>query len=69
MRGWRPGEWINAGVVALRADPARPGHLRGAGVAVSSVSVQKPSLDEVFLAITGQPTESETTDTTSEEVR
>ena len=41
--------------------------LRGAGVAISSVSVQKPSLDEVFLALTGLPTD--TTDTASEEVR
>ena len=31
--------------------------LRAAGVPVTSMSVQKPSLDEVFLALTGQPTD------------
>ncbi|MFY0406598.1 ATP-binding cassette domain-containing protein [Solicola sp. PLA-1-18] len=30
--------------------------LRDAGVAVAQLSVRKPSLDEVFLALTGQPT-------------
>ncbi len=44
--------------------------LRGAHVPVTSVSVQKPSLDEVFLALTGQPTDSaDTTDTTEEVAR
>ena len=41
--------------------------LRSAGVPITSVSVQKPSLDEVFLALTGQPTDS--TDTTEEVAR
>jgi ABC-2 type transport system ATP-binding protein len=31
--------------------------LRQAGVPIASISVAKPSLDEVFLAITGQPEE------------
>ena len=31
--------------------------LRTAGVSISSVSVAKPSLDEVFLALTGHPAE------------
>jgi ABC-2 type transport system ATP-binding protein len=34
--------------------------LRSAGVSIASVSVQKPSLDEVFLALTGHDTHSDT---------
>ena len=44
--------------------------LRDQGIAVDSVSVQKPSLDEVFLALTGHDTgetdNDQTTDTTPE---
>ena len=42
--------------------------LRGAQVPVTSVSVQKPSLDEVFLALTGQPTDTTDNADTTEEV-
>lgn len=35
--------------------------LRTAGISISSVSVAKPSLDEVFLALTGHETETEET--------
>jgi len=41
--------------------------LRTAGVPIASVSVQKPSLDEVFLTLTGHDTG--TTDDSSEETR
>jgi ABC-2 type transport system ATP-binding protein len=34
--------------------------LRAAGISVASVSVQKPSLDEVFLALTGHDTHPDT---------
>jgi ABC-2 type transport system ATP-binding protein len=37
--------------------------LRAAGISLSSMSVQKPSLDEVFLALTGHDTHSETQET------
>jgi ABC-2 type transport system ATP-binding protein len=37
--------------------------LRQGGVGITSVSVDKPTLDEVFLAITGQPTETDSTPT------
>ena len=40
--------------------------LREQGVAIDSVSVQKPSLDEVFLALTGHDTHDETTPSESE---
>jgi ABC-2 type transport system ATP-binding protein len=41
--------------------------LRTAGVSIASVSVQKPSLDEVFLALTGHETDDDTK--TTEELR
>jgi daunorubicin/doxorubicin transport system ATP-binding protein len=41
--------------------------LRQSGVSISSVSVQKPTLDEVFLALTGHGTDS--TDRTSDDPR
>ena len=45
--------------------------LRERGLAIDSVNVQKPSLDEVFLALTGHDTgvphdNDDTTDTTPE---
>ena len=40
--------------------------LRDRGVAIESVTVQKPSLDEVFLALTGHDTGEDTTDPTSQ---
>ena len=46
--------------------------LRERGIAIDSVNVQKPSLDEVFMALTGhdtgEPTTDQTTDTTSPEL-
>jgi len=33
--------------------------LRNRGIALTEISVQKPTLDEVFMAITGRPTEEE----------
>ncbi|HET7386661.1 MAG TPA: ATP-binding cassette domain-containing protein [Nocardioidaceae bacterium] len=36
--------------------------LRQSGVSVSSVNVSRPSLDEVFLALTGRPAETDTDD-------
>ncbi len=43
--------------------------LRTAGVSISSVAVQKPSLDEVFLALTGHDTHETDTDLTPEVTR
>jgi ABC-2 type transport system ATP-binding protein len=40
--------------------------LRTAGISLSSMSVQKPSLDEVFLALTGHDTSSDTSGDTQE---
>ncbi|TCK24344.1 ATP-binding cassette domain-containing protein [Pseudonocardia endophytica] len=70
FRGVEPATVPDAGRVSVPLESADEAAdiliaLRGAGVAVSSVSVQKPSLDEVFLAITGQPTDTDA----EEEVR
>jgi ABC-2 type transport system ATP-binding protein len=43
--------------------------LRSAEVSIASVTVQKPSLDEVFLALTGHDTNDSTDHTTLEAVR
>jgi ABC-2 type transport system ATP-binding protein len=48
--------------------------LREAGIHLTEMSVQKPTLDEVFLTITGRPadaaaTDSASADAASEEVR
>jgi ABC-2 type transport system ATP-binding protein len=40
--------------------------LRQAGISIASVSVQKPTLDEVFLALTGHDTQEPTPDPTPE---
>ena len=42
--------------------------LRDQGIAVDSVSVQKPSLDEVFLALTGHDTADDPTPETTPEL-
>ena len=39
---------------------------RDAGVSLAEMSVQKPTLDEVFLTITGSPTPADTADATAE---
>jgi len=50
-------------LTAPMADPERVTELlvsiRQAGIHLAEVSVQKPTLDDVFLALTGRPTESE----------
>jgi ABC-2 type transport system ATP-binding protein len=43
--------------------------LREAGIAIESVAVAKPSLDEVFLALTGHDTHENDDHETSEEIR
>ena len=43
--------------------------LREAGIAIESVAVAKPSLDEVFLALTGHDTHENDDNETSEEIR
>jgi ABC-2 type transport system ATP-binding protein len=40
--------------------------LRQAGISIASVSVQKPTLDEVFLALTGHDTQEPTPEPTPE---
>jgi ABC-2 type transport system ATP-binding protein len=46
------------------SDPERAAHaltsLAQAGITVTDFSLGQPSLDEVFLALTGQPVEDET---------
>jgi ABC-2 type transport system ATP-binding protein len=39
--------------------------LRDRGITIESVTVQKPSLDEVFLALTGHDTHDDTHDDTA----
>ena len=43
--------------------------LRQSGLSIASATVQKPTLDEVFMAITGHGAEDETTDRTLEVTR
>ena len=54
------------------ADADRAGEvliaLREAGIAVESLSVQKPTLDEVFLALTGEDTQHDSSRTTDQGV-
>ena len=40
--------------------------LRQAGLSIASATVQKPTLDEVFMAITGHAAEDETHETTDD---
>lgn len=60
-----------AALSARVADPGRVVHalaaLARADIALTSFSLGQPSLDEVFLALTGRPTQQET-DTTEEGV-
>ena len=42
--------------------------LRQTGVSIASVSVQKPTLDEVFLALTGHGTDDATDDPRSDDL-
>jgi ABC-2 type transport system ATP-binding protein len=55
-----------AALTASGADPDRIGvalaELNGAGIAVAEMSLGQPSLDEVFLALTGHPAEDATDD-------
>ena len=43
--------------------------MREAGIAIESVAVAKPSLDEVFLALTGHDTHEDDDNQTPEEIR
>ena len=43
--------------------------LRAEGISIDEINVQKPSLDEVFLTITGKPADENTADTTESEIR
>jgi ABC-2 type transport system ATP-binding protein len=67
-----------ARITAPMSDPDRVTDLlitlREAGIHLTEMSVQKPTLDEVFLTITGRPadaaaTDSASADAASEEVR
>ena len=55
-----------AALTAHGADPERIpfalGELAQAGIAVSEMSMGQPSLDEVFLSLTGHPTDEPTSD-------
>lgn len=50
-----PAGQIEAPIADLEMLPELLFVLRGAGIDVEEISVQKPSLDEVFFSITGQP--------------
>jgi oleandomycin transport system ATP-binding protein len=57
----------NRGELTCRVDddsllPGLVGRLQGEGIAVSELSLHLPSLDEVFLTLTGRPTVDETTE-------
>jgi len=41
---------------------------REAGISLAELSVQKPTLDEVFLTITGKPADTDRTDDTQREL-
>ena len=41
--------------------------MTGSGIAVEDLAVRRPTLDEVFMELTGHPTAPETTTTDSEE--
>ena len=70
LRGAEPAQAADGGRVTVALESADEAAdiliaLRGAQVPVTSVSVDKPSLDEVFLALTGRPTDTDNSDTDS----
>ena len=59
---------INAPMAAPDAVTDLLVRLRDAGIAVTELSVQKPTLDEVFLTLTGRPATDEDADTDEREL-